>query len=78
MNTLQKWFIVVAALIFAIGTFLGALNGRYRMGKVSMDSAQRGKYLSVRFDTRTGEVEVKDSLSQRWVKGSSVFVEELK
>jgi hypothetical protein len=78
MNILQKWLIVIAVLIFAVGTFLGALNGRYRMGKVSMDSAQRGKYLSVRFDTWTGEVEVKDSISQRWVKGSSVFVEELK
>ena len=48
------------------------------MGKVSMDSALRGRYLSVRFDTWTGEVEVKDSISQCWVTGSSVFVEELK
>jgi len=78
MNTLQKWFIVIAVLVFAIATLLGAFNGRYKMGKASMDSAQRGKYLSVRFDTWTGEVEVKDSISQRWVKGSSVFVEDLK
>ncbi|MDP2924503.1 MAG: hypothetical protein Q8O30_12440 [Candidatus Omnitrophota bacterium] len=78
MNVLQKWLVVIAILVFATGTFLNGINGRYRMGKVSMDSAQRGKYLSVRFDTWTGEVEVKDSISQRWVKGSSVFVDELK
>ena len=78
MNHLQKWLIVLAVWVFAIGTLLNAFHGRYKMGKASMEAAQRGNYLSVRFDTWTGEVQVQDNPSGRWVRGSSIFVEELK
>ena len=55
MNNVQKWLIVLAGWVFAIGTFLNAFHGRYKMRKASMGSAQKGNYLSVRFDTWTGE-----------------------
>ena len=48
------------------------------MAVVSELSQAARAYTSARFDTWTGEVEVKDSVSHRWQKGSSFFIEELK
>ena len=78
MNVLQKWLIVLAIWIFAIGVLLNAFHGRYKMAVISELSQAARAYTSARFDTWTGEVEVKDSRSHRWQEGSSFFIEELK
>ena len=78
MNALQKWLIVLAIWILAIGVLLNAFHGRYKMAVVSELSQATRAYTSARFDTWTGEVEVKDSRGHRWQEGSSFFIEELK
>ncbi len=77
MSSSQKWLIVLAIWILAIGVLLNAFHGRYKMAVVS-ELSQAARYTSARFDTWTGEVEVKDSPGHRWQEGSSFFVEELK
>lgn len=78
MNSLQKWLIVIAVLVFALGVVLNSFQGRYKMAVVDELSYKPGGYYSARFDTWTGDCSVKDSKSHRWVEGSSVFFKDLR
>ena len=61
MNTLQRWLIVIAIWVFAIGVSLQALHGRYRLPILHDEYAQQpGTILrySARYNTWTGQLEV--------------------
>jgi len=77
MNTFQKYLIVLAVWMLSVGVLLNAFHGRYKMAVISEASQAARAYTSARFDTWTGEVEVKDNFSH-WQKGSSYFIQELK
>lgn len=57
MSSLQKWLIVIAVYIAAIGIFLGAFQGRYRYASFETEAK---RWTGGRFDTWTGEVSVKN------------------
>jgi len=61
MDTLQRWLIVIAIWVFAVGIFLQALHGRYRL-PILADDYVRGSehamtYYGARYDTWTGRLE---------------------
>lgn len=55
MTSFQKWLIVVAIYIAAIGILLGAFRDRYKFA-----SFEEGRWKGGRFDTWTGRVSVKN------------------
>jgi hypothetical protein len=57
MSSVQKWFIVVAIYIAAIGVLLGAFQGRYKYASFETEAK---RWTGGRFDTWTGEVSVKN------------------
>ena len=74
VNTFQKWILIIATLIFALGTLLSSLTGRYRLPILHDVYSQQ--HPSARFDTSTGEVEVKHL--KKWEAGASSWVKELR
>ena len=62
MNTLQRWLIVIAVWIFAIGVFLHAFTGRYRLPILDDDYVRGSEhsmtFWEARYDTWTGKLEV--------------------
>ena len=64
MNTIQRWLIVIAMLLLAIGVLLHAFTGRYKLPIldneeefVKTDGHMWGLY-EARYDTWTGRFEV--------------------
>lgn len=78
MTSLQKWLLILAIWIFAVGILLHSFQGRYRLTKLYESYAVL--HAVSRYDTWTGEVEVKHMKGNRWVweKGATSWVEELK
>ena len=50
MNTIQKWVLIAASLILAIGVFFNGLSGKYQVAF----SPDRGKFL-VRYNSWSGD-----------------------
>lgn len=56
MNNLQRWILIVSALIFSIGMLFNGLTGRYQW-YAGQDFGRDGTYYPPRLvDTWTGEV----------------------
>ena len=71
MNQLQKWLIIMAMWIFAIGVLFSSFNGRYRWADLTMSG-----YNGARYDTWTGEVEVRNGL--HWERGAPGWIKDVK
>ena len=55
MSFIQKWLIVIAVWIAALGIFFGGFQGRYKYAFIDT-----GRWSGGRFDTWTGEVSIKN------------------
>ena len=85
MDSFQKWLMVVSSLIFAvgvlcfgIGTILNSFTGRYHWAELET-SSYLGDAAASRYDTWTGEIQVKgrcgggkfcwsDGINSSWIR----------
>jgi len=74
MNNLQKWLIIIAVWIFAIGTLFSGLRGRYKI-PILYDTFTE-MHPDARYDTWTGNVQVRHL--SKWEIGASSWVKDLK
>ena len=92
MDILQKWLIVLACMIFAVGIFLHAFTGRYRLpileNDYSMGDQHAMIYYEARYDTWSGKLEVTQVTSKidkktgdfklHWVDTPTCWIKDLK
>jgi hypothetical protein len=78
MTTGQKWLLIAAVWVFAVGTLLSSFQGRYKLPKLY--DVYAAMHTTARYDTWTGELEVKHVKGDgwAWVKGATLWVEDLK
>ena len=92
MSNAQKWLIVFAIQVFAIGVLLHASTGRYRLPILADDYVRGAEhavtYYGARYDTWTGRLEItylipftnkgNGDLKIRWKETPSCWIKDLK
>jgi len=76
MSNLQKWLIIIAIWIFAVGILFNGLRGRYKMPILYDVDAKM--HPDARYDTWTGKLQVWEYGYRHYETGATSWVKDLK